>query len=66
MMNNKPITLIREDFIQNIVDTCNNSGLPLFAIEDVLKSLIAEIHSASLQQLEEDKRRYEEQNKVKE
>ena len=65
-MNNKPITLLREEFINNAVDLCNNSGLPMFAIEDVLKSLLSEIHSASVQQLEEDKKRYEAQQKAKE
>ena len=59
MNNNKPITVIRDDFIKNMVELCNNSGLPFFIIEDVLKSLMQEIHSASLQQLEEDKQRYE-------
>lgn len=59
MNNNKPITLVRDDFIKNIVELCNNSGLPFFVIEDVLKNLIQEIHSASIQQVEEDKKRYE-------
>lgn len=63
-MNNKPITLLREEFINNVVDLCNNSGLPLFVVEDVIKSLLSEIHSASMQQLEEDKKRYEEQQKA--
>lgn len=62
-MNNKPITLMREDFITNIVTTCNDSGLPFFIIEDVLKNLIQEIHSASLHQLEADRKHYEESQK---
>lgn len=61
-MNNKtlekPITLAREDFIKHIVELCNDSGLPFFVIEDVLKNLLQEIHGASLKQLEEDKRQY--------
>ena len=61
-MNNKPITIMREEFINKIVDTCNDSGLPFFVVEDVLKSLLQEIHSASLQQIEEDKKRYAAQN----
>jgi hypothetical protein len=60
-MNNKPITLVREELIQNIVDACNNSGLPFFAIEDVLVALTTQIHAAARQQLEEDKKRYQEQ-----
>ena len=55
---NKPITLVRDEFIDKMVDLCNNSGLPFFIIEDVLKHLLQETHSASLQQLEEDKKRY--------
>lgn len=63
--NNKPITLIRDDFIKNVVELCNNSELPFFIIEDVLKNLLQEIHGASLQQLEEDKKRYKEQTAQK-
>ena len=62
----KPITLMREDFINNIVDLCNNSGLPFFAIEEVLKTLTQEIHMAAGKQLEQDKQRYQEQIKTQE
>ena len=58
MNNNKPITLVRDEFIAKMVDLCNNSGLPFFIVEDVIKNLLQEIHNASLQQLEEDKKRY--------
>ena len=62
-MNNKnlekPITLVREDFINNIIDTCNNSGLPFFMIEDIMKDLIQQIHAAAKQQLEEDRKKYQ-------
>lgn len=55
----KPITLVREDFINNIIDTCNNSGLPFFMIEDIMKDLIQQIHAAAKQQLEEDRKKYQ-------
>lgn len=55
----KPITLIREDFIQNLVDLCNDSGLPFFMIEDIMKDLIQKIHLAAQQQLEEDRKKYQ-------
>ena len=55
--------MIRDEFIQSLVALCNDSGLPFFIIEDVLKTMLQEVHSASLQQLEEDKKRYEAQNK---
>lgn len=59
----KPITLLREDFIKNAVELCNTSGLPLFVVEDVLKGLLQEIHVASAQQVEADRNRYEAQLK---
>lgn len=62
-MSNKPITLVRDEFIQNAVALCNDSGLPFFVIEDVLKNLIQEIHTASIKQLDEDKKQYEQANK---
>ena len=64
-MNNKPITLVRDEFINNVVELCNNSGLPFFVIEDVLKNLMQEIHNASLQQVEEDRQRYKAQSTQK-
>lgn len=56
----KPITLLRNDFVTNIVDLCNNSGLPFFVVEDVLKGLIREVHDAAQHQLSEDTKRYTE------
>ena len=57
----KPITLVREEFITNVVDLCNNSGLPFFVVEDVLKSLLQDIHIAAGQQLEADTKAYSQQ-----
>ena len=61
----KPITLLREEFIENAVELCNNSGLPFFVIEDVLKQLIQETHIAAQKQLEEDKQQYNKDKKDK-
>lgn len=62
-MNNvmKPMTLMREDFVQNLLNLCNNSGLPFFVIESVLKDFTKEIHTASLKQFEFDKQKYNEE-----
>ena len=57
----KPITLIREDFTKDLVNLCNDSGLPLFMIEDILKTLIQDVHAASMQQLEADRTKYNEE-----
>lgn len=55
----KPMTLVRNEFIASIVALCNNSGLPFFVVEDVLKNLIQEVHVAAQQQLKDDNERYQ-------
>ena len=59
----KPITVVRNEFVSDIVNLCNNSGLPFFVIEDILKNLTQEVHVAAQKQLEEDAKRYQEQLK---
>lgn len=61
-MNNnkitKPASLLREDFILNLVSLCNNCGLPLFVVESILKDLLKDVHEASQKQLEIDRENY--------
>ena len=61
MINNnisKPLTLVKEEFLNNLVVLCNNSELPFFIIEGVLKDLLQDIHVASQKQFEADKINY--------
>lgn len=60
----KPITLMREDFANQIVILCNECGLPFFCIESILKDVIQEVHQASIKQYESDKIRYEDKLKT--
>ena len=57
----KPITLVREEFMQNLANVCNNSGLPFFIVESILKDFLQELHIASQRQIEADKARYNEE-----
>lgn len=59
----KPITVARNEFVQDLVNLCNNSGLPFFVLEDILKNLTQEVHAAAQKQLEDDTKRYQEQLK---
>lgn len=62
----KPITLVREDFINTILKDCNQSGLPYFIIESVLSDIIKEVHIVSQKQTEEDRLKYnQELQKIK-
>lgn len=55
----KPITIAREDFKNSLITLCNDSELPFFCIEDILKDLIQQVHAASLEQYQRDKGEYE-------
>ena len=55
-----PITAqAREELIQGITNGINNSGLPLFVIESILKELLMEVTVVAKQQMEAEKAEYE-------
>lgn len=56
----KPISIVREEFIKNIADVINDSMLPAFIIEPILKDMYLESKVAAQRQYESDKRQYEE------
>jgi hypothetical protein len=55
----KPITVVRQEFIEKIVDEINTCGLPLFVVEPILKDLLNEISTAVKKQYEMEKAQYE-------
>lgn len=57
---NKPITIVREEFISSLCKLINESGLPMFAIESILRDIAAETKVAAQKQYEIDKKSYEE------
>jgi hypothetical protein len=59
----KPITLIRQEFVDTLVEEINNCQLPMFAIEPILQDLLDQVRSAAQKQYEADKKQYEEQLK---
>lgn len=56
----KPITLLREDLISAVAKAINESKLPTFVVEGVLKDFINEVHIASQRQLEADRKAWKE------
>lgn len=61
----KPITVVREEFISSLCKLINNSGLPMFAVESILRDITAETKAAAQKQYEIDKKAYEEQEDKK-
>ena len=61
MMNEtiaKPMSVARADFISSLTDLINTSDLPPFVIEDVLKDFTAKVKVISQEQLDNDRRWY--------
>lgn len=56
----KPITIARSEFISDITSLINNSGLPPFIIEPILKDMLYDVKLMAQRQLEQDTARYNE------
>ena len=55
----KPITVIRQEFVDAIYNNVNNCGLPLFIIEPILKDVYLEVKSMLQRQYEMERAEYE-------
>ena len=56
----KPLTVAREEFLEGLVKFINESEIPAFVAESILKEITAEVHSAMQEQYKADKKAYEE------
>lgn len=54
----KPITIKRAEFMQNMAQTINQSGLPAFVIADCMSVTLAEIKALADRQLKMDTEAY--------
>lgn len=59
----KPISVVLEELKQDIINSINNTNLPICIIEPIIKDLYNEIAVLSKQQLLKDKEKYEESQK---
>lgn len=55
----KPISLMREDFIQQLSGLINTSGLPMIIIEPIIENILRQISVINQQQLEQDRAEWE-------
>lgn len=60
----KPVIMVRQEFIDTLTNDINNCKLPLFIIEPILKDVYLEVKSLLQKQYEAEKAQYE--NKVQE
>ena len=59
----KPMSVARAEFINSLTDLINNSMLPPFVIEPILKVMYNDIHMVAQRQYEADVKRYNEELK---
>ena len=62
----KPANLIIEETKENLVKVINESGLPPFLLEPILKDLYNQINILKQQELEQSKKQYEDSLKREE
>lgn len=55
----KPLSIRREDFIQALIKTVNECGLPPCVALEVLKGIVQEVAQAAQNQLEADRAAWE-------
>ena len=56
----KPMSVIRQEFTEQLVNDINNCELPLFVIEYILHDVLNTVKSAAKQKCEIEKMQYEE------
>ena len=55
---NKPLTIVCEDFKAELTRLVNETPMPLFVIESIMKDIISLVHNATQQQLAMDRETY--------
>lgn len=55
----KPLLLVREDFIKNMTNLINNSKLPVIILESILQDFLNQTKYAIKQQYDAEKEEYE-------
>lgn len=59
----KPITVARQEFIEELRELVNDCPLPYFVIESILKDFYADVKVLAQKQLESDMERYKNSQK---
>lgn len=57
----KPVSVARQEFIEQLVDNINNCQLPMFVIEPILQDMLNMVRAAAQKQYEAEKAQYEAQ-----
>lgn len=53
-MENKPLTVARDEYMRGLVELTNGCGLPYFVVSDVLEKMKAQVDRLAAEQLQRD------------
>lgn len=56
----KPLSIARNELMQNLIKAINDSSLPAVVIEYVVRDFYEEVRMSAAKQYEQDKKQYEE------
>ena len=57
----KPLSMVKQEFIEQVVNDIKNCALPLFVVEYILQDILNTVKSTVRQQAEMEKAQYEQQ-----
>ena len=60
-MITKPMSVLRQEFIDKMIDDINGSQLPLFVVEPILQDILSSVKNSVHQQYMTEKAQYEQQ-----
>lgn len=55
----RPLSVARDEFVENLIDIINNSGLPLVVVEYAVRDVYNEVCSIAAKQYKKDKEDYQ-------
>lgn len=51
----KPLSILRQEFIENLVDTINHSGIPLLMVEPIVADVLTQVRRTNEDRLKADR-----------
>lgn len=57
----KPVSMMRDEFVQGLINLANNSGLPAIIMEYVVRDFYQDIRATATKQYEQEKQQYQDE-----
>lgn len=57
----KPVSMMRDEFVQGLISLANNSGLPAIIMEYVVRDFYQDIRATAAKQYEQEKQQYQDE-----